>query len=982
MKKSLIVLSLLLLFVMISCKCRHDWGEWKVSQEKTCETDLVESRKCNKCGIIEEKVVELKGHNYSDSYFKRSNGHYQKCLDCGKVSEIEQHIKSNPSETGNIICTKCNYLMEIGDLGFYQNIVYSLDEYFMLEIDNLIIKADSQLDGEFEICLDNIESYFEIVNGELIGYLTGDIKVLELQNQIVVKTIDINGDIIINETYIYIIGNVSTPNSVEEYFGGKYYLKAEIKELIYDEIKLEPEDLIKTYQSLIEARDIVEFLSEEELEKFFETFFIITKNEEKYELDFTYDYMKEFINHAFEKNIKDLINHYFGKYAFGDLLIDIELALDTKIGLLISKLESSFNITLEELFVELDNLSKEITGQEDVTFEEIIGISIDLEELLTSEEFTSKTIIQLIAEEENKTEKEMMDEIISGLEELGNLYLYQLLGYNDVDKESIKAEIDKVIELIENSFSLKLTTNEEGKLEKVNFDINLKIEDRYSNINVNGKVIFENNIKEIDYNKIISEIDEFFNNIDYDKLFVTDENQTISFEKDNNEKVTTVIISDKTYSNTYSSDYILLSSDVRKNTYYFDLSLIEESKLAYFNCDNWVYVIFPGEFKVERARSTITYHYDEKGEIVNTTETAPTITYDIKINFQFAYNRVTNELIYENYDIGHLHEFTLKEIIEPNTNNCDDIITYVYECSDCFEQIREYELVGHSKVCRNEVEFLDGKDCSKGVIVKSYCKNCNELISETSSTRHEKYLVEYYSYTVSECKYDEKEHGVKISECACGKNKELYFINMHFSEYRVDENNKGYNAYYCHGCDFVVRIYSVMEENMEDCSTTYYNTYKLYNKDTFLVEFTKTNIVYDHNMSYKTRLAEGSKSCTDGVENYWECRNCGHMEILDITFTHSYRTTRFSLSEYGCECENGYYEKMVCPCGEVDYGIEEFHVDSREYIDYEYIEETSTKRTKYICEDCNFRYIMIQVGYDKYYEVNCDENFENGVIIK
>ena len=109
MKKSLIVLSLLLLFVMTSCKCRRDWGEWKVSQEKTCETDLVESRKCNKCGILEEKVVELKGHNYSDSYFKRSNGHYQKCLDCGKVSEIEQHIKSNPSETGNIICTKCNY---------------------------------------------------------------------------------------------------------------------------------------------------------------------------------------------------------------------------------------------------------------------------------------------------------------------------------------------------------------------------------------------------------------------------------------------------------------------------------------------------------------------------------------------------------------------------------------------------------------------------------------------------------------------------------------------------------------------------------------------------------------------------------------------------------------------------------------------------------------------------------------------------------
>lgn len=982
MKKSLIILSLLLVLIMASCKCKHEWGEWEKVSEKTCETDYIESRTCKKCGISDTKVIESKGHNYSDVYFKRYNGHYQKCQDCGKITEIEQHIKSEPSSTGSIVCTKCNYLIEVGVLGFYQNLAYSLDNQFMVKIDNLIIKANSQLDGEMEISLNDIKCYVEIIDGEFIGYLSGNIKISELKNQFAVNTIYVNGNVIINEKNVYVIGNVETPNLVEDYFGGKYYMVADLEELIYDEMTIMPETLISIYQSASEISNMIDLFNEEDLKKFFETFFIISKNDNQFELDFSYDYIKEFIDNAFNKNIKNLFNHYFGKYAFGDLLIDIELLLDTKIGLLISKLESSLNITLEELLNELDDFAKKITNDEDITFEEVIGIGIDLEELLTSEEFTSKTIIQLIAEEENVTEKEMMDEIISGLEEIGNSYLYQLLGYTDAHKELLKSEIDKAMELIEKGFSLKLTTDEEGKLEKINFSINLNVEDVYQNVNINGEMIFDSNIEEIEYNNSISEINNFFNNIDYGKFFVTDEDQSISFEKDANGNVTTVIISNKTYANSYSSDYVLLSTDVRKNTYYYDLSLVEKSKIAYLSCDNWAYITLPGEFKLERSNYTITYHYNENGELIDTTESKPIITESTTMNFDFAYNMVTNELNYDNYHMNHMHQFELKEVIEPNTNNCDEMITYVYECSNCFKQVKEYELIGHSKVYRNEIEFLDGEDCSNGVIVKSYCKNCNELIRETNNTHHEKYLVEYYSYEVKECRYDEKEHGVQFFECACGKYKELNCINIHFSEYRVDENNKGYNAYYCHGCDFVVRVYTVSEENEEDCSTTYYNTYKLYNKDVFLTQFEKTNVVYNHDLTHKSRLQEGSVSCTDGVENYWECKNCGYIEMDDVSYRHENSYIRYSLSEYGCKCENGYYEKKVCPCGEKDYGINDIYLDSEQYMGYSYNTSTSTRRTKYICEECNFRYVIVETSGQKYYEVNCDENFENGIIIK
>lgn len=72
----------------------------------------------------------------------------------------------------------------------------------------------------------------------------------------------------------------------------------------------------------------------------------------------------------------------------------------------------------------------------------------------------------------------------------------------------------------------------------------------------------------------------------------------------------------------------------------------------------------------------------------------------------------------------------------------------------------------------------------------------------------------------------------------------------------------------------------------------------------------------------------------------------------------------------------------MCPCGEKDYGIYDIYLDSEQYMGYSYNTSTSTRRTKYICEECNFRYVIVETSGKKYYEVNRDENFENGMIIK
>ena len=59
---ALCVLAVTSLFALSACECKHEWSEWTIAQEATCETEGEKTRSCNKCGEREKQALPALGH--------------------------------------------------------------------------------------------------------------------------------------------------------------------------------------------------------------------------------------------------------------------------------------------------------------------------------------------------------------------------------------------------------------------------------------------------------------------------------------------------------------------------------------------------------------------------------------------------------------------------------------------------------------------------------------------------------------------------------------------------------------------------------------------------------------------------------------------------------------------------------------------------------------------------------------------------------
>ena len=870
MKKSLIILSLLLALLMVSCKCKHKWGNWQVESEKTCTTDHVEKRICEKCDEVETRIVEKKGHNLDNNYIITTEGHYAKCLDCNEFSNIEAHIEGEPSVNGTILCSKCSYLMDVGGRGFYKNLVSSFENNYMLKIDNLVIKVVPEFGSSTEINLSNIKCQFEMIDGKNVGYLIGEICIKIIENDLAVKTLNLNGRVICIDDMFYLIGDIDSPNIQASNSTGDYYLTGQIDELIFSDIINYPLSLDEFYQLLLDGKQVVDFFTEESVKEFIEIFFITSKKEDKYELEFTVQHIKEFFDNASEKTIKELINHYFGKYAFGDLLIDVEFLLDLKIDLVISELEKKLGVTIPELFSELDELARNMTGQENITFEQFIGFSIDLEELLTSEEFKSKTILQILSEEVDVTEKELLDKIISKIEEIGDSYVFDFFIQGDMKKEEIEKIINEIFEKLENSFSLKIITNENGISEKINIKLNF-------DTLVNGEIIFDSNLEKFNYDEIFTEVNEFFKEINFESFYTNNENQQILVEKDKKGNVTNITIKNIEHNyiyTVYEEKRVIFEDEIVESTYYFDIDSFKTEKMALLYCDDWCKFNLLGDFKVEEVNYIINYYYDTNYDNLLYTTESEHLFNDIQLtSFDFLLNLKTNEFVFEENDEETMHDLELIEVIEPTTDKCSDYYTYVYECKNCQKQFKEYEFIGHSEVFRYENEFLEENYCSKGVLVKAFCRKCDQLISKELIYNHQKYLTEYIIYSDEKCTLENNIHGIEVSECPCKTYVSYKIINLNNETYDIVDNQM-VKMYYCNYCPYRIKKYETSISS--DCSIVNHITLELYKGSTLINKVEITDIDYHHSFETKYRYVEESNM--NEVEKYQECSRCGFEE--------------------------------------------------------------------------------------------------------
>jgi len=55
------------MFALSACgECDHDWDDWEIEKEATCEEEGLKVRECNECGEEEEKEIKALGHIEED----------------------------------------------------------------------------------------------------------------------------------------------------------------------------------------------------------------------------------------------------------------------------------------------------------------------------------------------------------------------------------------------------------------------------------------------------------------------------------------------------------------------------------------------------------------------------------------------------------------------------------------------------------------------------------------------------------------------------------------------------------------------------------------------------------------------------------------------------------------------------------------------------------------------------------------------------
>ena len=83
-----------LLIILNSCGNGHRWGDFKVTQESTCDVAGTQVHTCKVCRKSEAEDIETLPHTYEDVWESGETRHWHECEVCGGKCEAEcpQHL--------------------------------------------------------------------------------------------------------------------------------------------------------------------------------------------------------------------------------------------------------------------------------------------------------------------------------------------------------------------------------------------------------------------------------------------------------------------------------------------------------------------------------------------------------------------------------------------------------------------------------------------------------------------------------------------------------------------------------------------------------------------------------------------------------------------------------------------------------------------------------------------------------------------------
>lgn len=631
--------------------------------------------------------------------------------------------------------------------------------------------------------------------------------------------------------------------------------------------------------TIIPMIDSVIECNKESVEEIFESIFNMIFTFELQE-DGTYiatlDYYKLYLlnENLATKPISEVIEIYFGEGAVAKWADGIKKLFDLKLSEIPGFIESQ-GIDLDDLIDQIN-----IYGQR-------IMPGFDFEDYLYEETLQNIAIGELISGDENYSAT--IDGMVSHLREYK---LYDLFEGG----ETIKQEIDSVIDMLSGAISISLTTSADGTLTGIDLGCNgLRADTDY---NEYFKLSFDfsmivNGRADVSWLDVVDTVKE--------KVILPPEEK---LEEQEIRQRTNGIMGSILYKDTYYS--------MHGDTYYFDRVNFERlfAVEAYEDCQGWME--YRTCYVIETAAYGIYDLYNGNNEFVCTI-----------LENQQTYEKVEyfegDEEIVLTYDDGStkkvsLEGLTMMRLFEEAFGELDWSVDGSYDVEYYYnKETNEYGEESYHQL-KTEYEVLS-LSCDDGYIRKTFCENCNYYTEDLNyNCRYEAYELDLS--TIGAC--NGILEGMKCYRCGALDDDFRLDSDCEFTTTEQDICDSNGNVIgteevsVCVNCG-LTGVYKYYVEQDSTCSYIEVTQTLIYFGEELIGFSTESERTVEHNFEYNYELK--GDSCLNGCNVMAKCLDCG------ISYTTNYREhyTRilketYDLSEYGM-C-GGYINKYECVCGE------------------------------------------------------------------
>jgi len=523
MKKiGLFIVTMLLFFFVSACgnTCDHEWSEWKTLKNPTCSSNGEKEHYCLKCEKVASATIEKLEHSFGAAYAKNEQGHYRFCEICGYEEAHEDHTGVE-NELGNVRCSVCEYLISENSNSFYDNL-FKTENNFIIELKNLDITEEIVNVVGQEIIIEY--SQF-ILNGHAIFMDTDNGVNILVQGDLTGETVEdgekVNGagrlDAVLDGENVYFKATLTDSTDDYEQF---YSCKASadfIMNMLYKQMGLDlsmleehNETITNIFPGVINK---LFNLSNNELTKIFIDFlFVKEETKDGYTLTFNLDKVAELIDYSTSKPVNSIFDKVFGKNQYEISKKNLIKIFDAKFSNLVKMMQVKYNIDVKQILIDICKIQGSDPSQIELTFND--------------EEFMNKTLMDFICEENDLSRDEV-------LEELNNIFKELETEVIVLDKYTAD-QILEVINLINDTINLVITTDKEGFIEKIDLGCTI---DYIEDVEISGNLSIKEYLNEEQFNTAKAEIVELYQEtiptIDWDKVpeeskdLITDNDSTI-----------------------------------------------------------------------------------------------------------------------------------------------------------------------------------------------------------------------------------------------------------------------------------------------------------------------------------------------------------------------------------------------------------------------------------------------------------------------